>query len=263
LSESLQPRLAAVCDLSVASVREWAGLHMYDGVVQDLSPAGVSAGLTRLGGPPLEDAHDEAHLAAFESGLRVAFDEVGMHRRNPLVHLQGLDLACYDRTYAPADQRADGRRRHLAAWPDAVDAAVESLTEVPAPVAAALLPAAQGLAAGVDAGAGTVEVAALAAHARLVDHLRGLAGSGTPVTALGGAALAALMGAPEGVPVDLETLAGRADDERGRMTALLEEACGHLGPGRPVEEVIVELLRDHPDADGVLAEDRLRSAARR
>ena len=35
---------------------------------------------------------------------------------------------------------------------------------------------------------------------------------------------------------------------------MLDEACGRLAPGRPTAELVAELLRDHPDADGVLAE---------
>ena len=260
MAEPLEPRLAAVCDLTVSAVRELAGLHEYDGAIQDLSPDGVSAGLARLGGAALSDGHDEAHLAAFENGLRVAFGDVGMHRRNPLVHLAALDLACYDRTYAPAPARAQARRRHLARWPDAVQAAVESLTEVPATVAAALLPAAQGLSADVDADAGDVEAAAVAAHSRFIDHLRDVARDGSAGTAIGGPALAALMGSPEGIDVDLADLASRADGERLRMTALLRDACGQLRPHSPVQDVIAGLLRDHPDSDGVVAEATAQSA---
>ena len=51
-------------------------------------------------------------------------------------------MSCYDRDYAPEAERAEARRRHLAAWPDAVDAAVTALDRVAAPVAEALLPAA-------------------------------------------------------------------------------------------------------------------------
>ena len=49
-------------------------------------------------------------------------------------------------------------------------------------------------------------------------------------------------------------MAARAEAERDRLRALLEEACGRLAPGRPVAELVPELLRDHPDADGVIAE---------
>src|SRR5919198_4573853 len=103
----MNQRLRALCDLAVATAREYVGLHHYDGVVQDLSPAGVSAGLARLGGPPEPDPHDEAHLATFERAARVEYAELELHRRNPLPHLSELDLSCYDREYAPAEERAD------------------------------------------------------------------------------------------------------------------------------------------------------------
>src|SRR4051812_13604643 len=136
----MNPRLRAVCDLSLPEVREFAGLHEYDGKVQDLSPAGVRSALDRVGDGPREpEAHDENHLAAAEAGVRASFGAVEEHRWNPLIHLQNLDVSCYDREYAEADVRHAARSEHLAAWPDAVDGALESLDRVPAPVAAALL----------------------------------------------------------------------------------------------------------------------------
>ena len=39
----MDARVRALCDLLVPTVRESAGRHEYDGVVQDLSPAGVAA----------------------------------------------------------------------------------------------------------------------------------------------------------------------------------------------------------------------------
>ena len=63
----MEDRLRAVCDLMIPLVRENAGLHDYDGVIQDLSPDGVRAGLARLGGADNGDRHpgadhDDAHL---------------------------------------------------------------------------------------------------------------------------------------------------------------------------------------------------------
>jgi hypothetical protein len=250
--------LRAVCDLMMAEAREYAGLHDYDGEVQDLSDAGVRAAAARLGGPPLGDAHDEAHLAAFEDWARAAFLEAEEHRRNPLVHLGNLDLAGYDREYAPAEQRADARRRHLARWPDAVDASIGALDRVAAPVARGLLGAVEGLAAAIDtAGVGdSVAAAARAAHSRFVEHIRACAAHGDPDPALGGPLLARLMGSIEAVPVDLGRLAERADAERDRLRTLLADACARLEPGVPPAEVVPRLLRDHPDADGVLVEAR-------
>ncbi|MGN6089787.1 MAG: DUF885 family protein [Actinomycetales bacterium] len=265
-------RLRAVCDLSIPAVREGAGRHEYDGVIQDLSPEGVRSGLARLRAARAEgsgsehapeterEQHDERHLAAFELGLEVALDELELHRRDPLVHADNLDLACYDRTYAPAEERAAARREHLRRWPDAVDMAVASLDRVPAPVAEALLGAVRGLAAGISADDGEVERAALAAHARFVAHVETAATSGPPEMALGEQGLARLMGVREAVDLDVGALAAAAERERDRLLELLREACGRVDATREPAEVVGELLRDHPDIEGVLAEAREQTA---
>jgi hypothetical protein len=248
-------RLRAICDLFAASAREYVGLHDYDGRVEDLSPAGVRAGLARLGGPPQPDPHDEAHLATFERLATLELGELELHRSNPLYHIAALDVSCYDREYAPAAERADARRRHLAAWPDAVDAAVEALDRVSAPVADALLPAARGLVADLDpATADPVTAGARTAHRRLVELLERAAGNGQPTAALGRGPLERLLATGEAIAVDLGRLEQRADAERDRLRALLDDACGRLASGRPTAEVVAGLLRDHPDAHGVMAE---------
>src|SRR6266487_817379 len=121
--DDLPPRLRAVCDLSMAEMREYCGRHEYDGRIQDLSQAGVSLG------------------------------DLELHRRNPLRHLAMLDLACYDRDYAPEADRSRARLAHLSGWPQAADAAIDALDQVSAPVAAALTSAIRGLAAGIPADA--------------------------------------------------------------------------------------------------------------
>jgi Bacterial protein of unknown function (DUF885) len=260
----LPPRLRAVCDLNVTEMREYSGRHEYDGTPQDLSPGGVRAGLARLAtaradGERIADPHDEAQLSAAEELCRVTYAQLELHRRNPLLHLDELDLACYDKDYAPEERRDAARAAHLAAWPRVVDAAVESLDQVSAPVAGALLGAARGLAAGLAGFPGvddTVREAALAAHARLVAHLQLAAAAGDPDPALGGAGLAALMGSAEALPVELGRLAEHADSERDRLHSLLADACARLEPappaaGRPLE-VARELVRDHPDGAGVI-----------
>ena len=289
-------RLRALCDLMVNDVREYAGLHDYDGVIQDLSPAGVQAGLRRLGGGDRAEAggrgdHDAAHLAIFEDRLRVELGEAELHRRNPALHLMELDLSCYDREYAPEAERAAARRRHVAAWPGAIDAAIASLDQVSAPTARALLPAVEGLAAGLpdkdgdalgdalgsgalgdgDAGGGDAGVeAARAAHARLVEHVRRAAEAGDPDPALGAPLLARLLGVAEGVDADLGRLEEAADAERDRLRERLADACArllrtatplgvrpaHAGPDTDTAAIVRGLLDDHPDAGGVLDEAR-------
>jgi hypothetical protein len=254
-------RLRAICDLSAGSAREYVGLHEYDGKVEDLSPDGVRAGLARLGGPPEPDGHDEAHLATFERLARLELGELELHRSNPLYHIGALDVSCYDREYAPAGERAEARRRHLAAWPDAVDAAARALDRVSAPVADALLPAARGLVADLDpADTDPVVERARAAHRRLVELLEAAAGNGHPTAALGRGALERLLATGEAIQVDLGRLEERADAERDRLRALLDDACRELGPGRPTVEVVAGLLRDHPDTDGVMTEAQAATA---
>jgi hypothetical protein len=256
----LFPRVRAVCDLDVSEVREYAGRHEYDGKPQDLSPAGVRAGLARLaaardGGERVADAHDEAHLAAAEEYKRVTYAELELHRRNPLYHLGELDLSCYDRDYAPQAERDAARAEHIAAWPRVCDAAVESLDQVSAPVAQALLAGIRGLAAGLGEGPLISEAAvatARAAHARLVAHVERTAADGDPDPALGGPALTALMSSAEATPVDLGRLAEQADAERDRLHALLADGCVRIDAGRPALDVARELVRDHPDGAGVM-----------
>jgi len=258
-------RLRAVCDLDLVRVREGAGRHEYDGRVPDLSPDGVRRGLARLGaGAAPADPHDAAHLAAAERRLHAELGDPGdggaaLHRRSPRRLLAALDLAVYDRPYAPAAERADARRRHLAAWPDAVDAGLAALDLLTAPVAGALVGSVRGAAATVDpdepGGA-----AALAAHDRLVAHLERAADTGDPDPALGGAVLARLLadGGPE--PVDLDAMAAAADAERDRLLALLGQGCSRLRPGAPAHQVVEGLVTDHPDADGVLTTARALTA---
>jgi hypothetical protein len=254
--EDLPPRLRAVCDLAVAEVRELSGRHEYDGTVQDLSPDGVRHGLARLTGAAggrLEDQHDEAHLAAFEKQARVAYGDLELHRRSPLPHLDALDLACYDREYAPAAERDRARLEHLAAWPQAVDSALAALDRLSSPVAAALLGGIRGLAAGIpaDAPAGT-RAAAADAHARLAAHVERAAAEGDPDPSLGAAGLAVLMGSAESIDVDLGRLSERADAERDRLITRLAADCARIDASRPPLDVARELVRDHPGPDGVI-----------
>jgi hypothetical protein len=253
----LDGRLRALCDLSVPATREYGGVHDYDGQLQDLSPDGVRRALAALGhGSPFDDEYDEALVSCAEAHARAVFGELEMHRRNPLYHVSNLDLANYDRDYAPVRERTEARRRHLAGWPAAVDAAIESLDQVPAPVAEATIGAARGLAAQLRRDRSRIEDEALTAHARLVTHLEGLVAGGDPDPALGDAALARLLGVAEGMEVDLTDLARRAGAERERLVAALRDGCDQVSPGRPIQLTVRELLADHPTAEQVMEEAR-------
>ncbi len=266
----MDARLRAVCDLMVEQVREQAGLHEYDGHVQDLSPDGIRAGLAALGGrapgthqspsfADSPDSHDAAHLRIFEKALRTVYGDLEMHRRNPLPHLLNLDLCVYDREYAPAADRDRAKRAHLASWPDAIDASVRSLDQVNAPTARAMLAAADSLTAVIPPELADTDIAvrARSAHARLVTCLGHAAVHGDPRSALGERDLALLMGAPEGLDVSLPRLAERADQETRRLRLLLREACRRLAPGRRPHDLVRDLVREPSPADAVL--DRARA----
>jgi hypothetical protein len=256
--EELSPRLRAVCDLHVAEVRESSGRHEYDGKIQDLSPDGVRAGLARLkrarsADATLGDPHDEAHLTAFENLSTVEYEELELHRRNPLLHLNELDLACYDRDYASAEELIAARRAHLALWPAAVDNAIAALDQVSGPVAKALVGVSRALADGIPTDADpALRTAALAAHARLVVHLERAAAQDADDAGLGTAGLAALMGSAEGIDLDLGRLAEQADAERDRLSERLAESCAKIDADRAPLDVCRELVRDHPDPAGVI-----------
>ena len=251
-------RLRAVWDLNVPVIRELAGVHEYDGVVMDLSPSGQQSALKRLGpaspAERLADRHDERHLSAAERAAH-AEAEAGFLHWNPLPHIENLDVSCYDREYAPGPQRRRSREAHLAQWPEAIDASLESLQAVPAPVAAALVQTVSGLAEGINGTTG-VEVAARKAHGRLLGRIQDAATSGSPDASLGATALARLLGHPESMPVDLGRLEERADAERDRVRAGLKVACERLSPGVAPSRLAQELLRDHPDEEGIYAAAR-------
>ncbi|TQS44199.1 DUF885 family protein [Cryptosporangium phraense] len=247
----MDSRLRALADLDVAGTREGCGRHEYDGTVQDLSPDGVRMGLARLNdGPAYPDPHDEAHVVAFEQRARVALGDLALHRRNPLAHLSNLDLACYDREYAPAAERAEARARHLTGWPDAVDASIEALDAVPAAVAEASLGSATGLAAGLDP---VKDAKALAAQQRLVEHLTNAAATSEAPVELGADGLTALLSSAEALPVNLTELAAAGQAELDRLRALLDDACARIAPGQPTATTVRTLLADHPDISGVIS----------
>ncbi len=233
-------RVRAAVELDLASAREYVGLHEYDGVLQDLSPTAVAAALSRLGAGPLPaDPFDAAVVDVHEDGLRALYAEAEVHRTNPLVHVSAMDLACYDREYAPAAQRAEAKERHLRSWPDAVDNAVAALDRVPAPVATATLPAVRGLAAGID------DPRLLAAVQRFTTHVERAARDGEPSAALGPDRFLRLLGAGEGMTFDLAALTDTAERETARLRAVLAEAVERHAPGERPADVVPVLMRDH------------------
>jgi hypothetical protein len=234
-------RVRAAVELDLSRAREDVGLHEYDGVQQDLSPDGVAAALARVGTGPLPaDPFDAAVLTVYEDGLRAWYGEAQVHRTDPRTHVGAMDLACYDREYAPPEERRQARERHLHSWPAAVENAVAALDSVPAPVAVATLPSVRGLAAGVD------DPQALAAVQRLTSHVELAAREGNPSAALGPDRFLRLLGAGEGAMFSLAALTDVAERETVRLRTILTEAVHRHAPGARPADVVPVLMRDHP-----------------
>ena len=243
-------RVRAAVELDLASAREFVGLHEYDGVQQDLSPDAVAAAIGRVGKGPLPaDPFDAAVVDVHEDGLRARYTEAEVHRRDPLVHVSAMDLACYDREYAPAAERQAAKERHLRSWPDAVDNAITALDQVTAPVATATLSSVRGLAAGIE------NPETLAALARFTTHVEKAARDGDPSAALGPDQFLRLLGAGEGMTFDLTALTDTAERETARLREILAEAVERHAPGERPADVVPILMRDHAiTATDVMAE---------
>jgi hypothetical protein len=242
----VHPRIKAVWDCSLPQIREYAGVHEYDGMVMDLSPSGVASLLDNVAakdGPPISDRHDLAHLQAAENAVVAQFSTAEMHRWNPVLALGNLDLACYDREYAPKADRMRARAEHLSKWPEAIAATLESLDRIPQAVAAALVPAVAGLAEGVE------DEAALQAHARLLERMEQSAENGPADAMLGADVLASLLGDAEGMAIDLGRLEETADRERNRLRERLAADCRRVSPDVPQSSLLRDLLADHPTDD--------------
>ena len=168
------------------------------------------------------DPHDEAHLPRPRSRSRSSTPSSNCTAGTRSCTSASSTWPAMTGSTRPggAGRRPGGAPHRLAAGSDA---AVESLDQVSAPVAEALLGGIRGLAAGITgdrpgSGQGRDEAALAAArdaHARLVGHVERAAAEGDPDPALGGPGLAALMGGAEALPVDLGRLAEQADSRTG------------------------------------------------
>ena len=205
----------------------------FDGQVQDLSPTGVAALLAQVGhGAPEPDAHDEASCPPSRRACVPALRSAEIHRWNPLVHLANLDLACYDREYAPSEQSARRPRQPTSLnGPTPIEAAIESLDSVPAPVASGLLSPAQGSLRVSSRTRQARDARACSALPSTVSSAicENAAATGSPDASLGPQKLAQLLGEPEAMAVDLGRLEEIADAERARLksdSSRIVTACG-------------------------------------
>ena len=257
--DDLNPRLRAVCDLNMAEMREYSGRHEYDG--QAAGP--VPGGGARWPGPARRGGRGRA--ADWRPARRGAAGGLRGARRLSLGELAAAPpqpglctwprwtwLATSGNTVRPPD-RERARLAHLAAWPTGGRGGHLCARPGQRAGGGRAGQRVRGLVAGIPGTAAPPGAGGRGAPrmARLVGHVDDAAAHGAPDAALGGPALAALMSSAEGVQVDLGELGERADAERDRLSGLLAESCARVDPGRPPLAVARELVRDHPDAEGV------------
>ena len=185
-----------------------------------------------------EDPHDEAHLRAFEELQRVVYADLELHRSNPMLHLGELDLACYDKDYAPEAERLrrPGRAPGRLAGRHRRGGRLARRDSRPD----------RGLAARRRPRAGGRHPGRRRPGARgrrrwprtpgWSPTCSGRPIPGRPTPRSGPAALAALLSSAEAIDVDLAALAARADAERDRLMERLAESAAAIDeqPRRPL-----------------------------
>jgi uncharacterized protein (DUF885 family) len=224
------------------------GLRVYEGRVDDLSPAGLRRRaaerrrhleeLAALDAGDDQDAADRDHL-----GLVLAEEELLLarreeSRRDPLWAGRVLGVTSYlEGPAATAEERAAGLRRHLEQVPDALAGLAAGLEEVPLAFREAAADVLAGYAsfyrsdAARLAGAAVAERAAAAVE-RYAATVAGL--DGPPLEPWGAADFAELVRVRTGTSLDPAGLLARGRAEADRQLAAQREAAARAG-GTPAE----------------------------
>jgi Bacterial protein of unknown function (DUF885) len=246
MAGEVRPRLDAILDATLAAFPSQGrdlGLHAYDGLVDDLSPAALAARaaerrrhlaeLAAMTAGDDQEADDRDHLALYlaEEELLLARREEA--RRDPVWATRVLQVASYvDGPPATRAERAAALRRHLEQVPDALAGLAAGLEEVPLALREAAADVLAGYAsfyrteaAGL-AGAQVAERAAAAVE-RYAATVAAL--DGPPLEPWGAADFGELLRVRTGAPLDAAALLARGRAEAERQLALQREAAARAG----------------------------------
>jgi Bacterial protein of unknown function (DUF885) len=267
MAGEVRRRLDAILDATFAAFPSQGrdlGLHAYDGLVDDLSPAALAGRaaerrrhLAELAAATTDDpqeADDRDHLALHlaEEELLLARREEA--RRNPVWATRVLQVTPYlDGAPATRERRAAALRRHLEQVPDALAGLAAGLDEVPLAFREAAGDVLAGYAsfyrteaaslAGEDvAGRAAAAVERYAATVAALD--------GPPLEPWGGADFGELLRVRTGEPLDAAALLARGRAEADRQLALQREAAARAGGS--VVEVRAGAARRAPGAGELL-----------
>ncbi len=261
-----------------------AGLHKYDGLLPDLTPAGIADqvkllerdrdALLRFDTAQMTPAqHVERDVLLVELRSRLfRLVDLDVYRTNPMSYLSKLNLDAYIiRDYAPAQTRAAAVTKMCAALPAFLAQARTNLVSpMPRPwldtavlqtkghlefadkdVRTAFSTVTEPLAnrAEIDSSLDTCKAA-------LVEHVAWLTKqqpTGTQSFALGTDKFLRMLAETQGIEMDLGRLTAIAEADLRRNLAALDEAAQAIDPKRSTKEVVNAMAADRPTPATVLA----------
>ncbi len=268
------------------------GIHSYDGEIDDVSPAGIAAELAwlrdwqaRLAAIPSASLSTEnrfdLELARHAVGSRLYLrGEAQDHRRRPGTYLRmvaGSVNALIKRSFAPAQQRLRLVQARLAKLPSALQAAEKNLDES-APLSQVAIDitlsdldaTARFLSDDVPLAFPEVKDAALQqelrqasstvaqALRRFGDFLKQRRKTASPTFSLGSEAYKKRLWAVEMIDEPLPQLLSRAESEIARLQREFRATAGKIDSKKDAAAVQLDMLKDHPSGDRVIAETSAR-----
>lgn len=260
------------------------GLHLYDGRVDDWSPAAIDAWMRMLGvwerrlavlddeTLPPQERHDAALIRQAIDYERFRWEVMRDHVRNPVAATEALDVTPYlKRDYAPLPERLAALAAYLEDVPRAMEVArghlrrplarplVETAREVCAGYLSfyedALPPYAQHAAG--DAARRRFEAATAAATAAIRAYLAFLSDASEDAVdefAIGAELFAGMLRRGEMVDVPLARLTELGEAELARLTAAIRETAARIDPGADPAAVMATLGTHHPSAEALIPE---------
>jgi len=271
-----------------------AGLHKYDGLLPDLTPAGIADeiklferdrdALLRFPSATMTPAqHVERDVLLTELGdRRFRLVDLDVYRTNPMSYLSKINLDAYIiRDYAPANTRAAAVIKLCTALPAFLaQARINLVPPMPRPWIDTALLQTKGHLEFADkdvrnafamisiplANQAEIDPALDTCKAALAEHAAWLTkqqATGTQTFALGTEKFLRMLADTQGVEIDLGRLTAIAEADLRRNLAALDEAARAIDPKRTTQEVVAAMAADRPTPATVLALATAQTAAAR
>ncbi len=254
-----------------------AGLHKYDGLLPDLTPAGIADQIKLLERDrdallrfdttqltPTQRIERDVLLVELRSRLFQLVD-LDVYRTNPMSYLAKINLDAYIiRDYAPAPTRAAAVIKLCTALPAFLEQARKNLVSpMPRPWLDTALLQAKGHLEFADKDVRTafpnqadIHPALDSCKAALAEQVAWLTKqvpTGTQSFALGTATFLRMLSETQGVEMDLGRLTAIAEADLRRNLAALDEAAKAIDPKHTTKEVVAAMAADRPTSATVIA----------